>query len=151
MFELNRRNNNRLNAYNPFREMEELERGFFGNPFGSFFGIQDLAEIKTDVIDEGDSFLLDADLPGFEKNDIKLDINGDTLTVTAERHSKIEEKDKKDKIIRVERSYGAYSRSFDVSGVDTDAIKAKYENGVLKLKLPKKPTEQPKGRQLEIE
>ena len=151
MFELTRRNNHHINTYNPFREMEEFEKNFFGNPFGTFFGTQDLAEFKTDVTYEGDHYLLEADLPGFDKKDIKLDINGDTLTVQAERHSKIEEKDKKDKIVRIERSYGSYSRQFDVSGVDTDNIKAKYEDGVLKLTLPKKEKTLPEGRRLEID
>ena len=94
---------------------------------------------------------MEADLPGCEKKEIQLDINGDTLTVCAERHSKIEEKDKKEKVVRVERSYGSYSRSFDISGVDADQIKAKYENGVLKLTLPKKQVTLPEGRRLEIE
>ena len=152
MFELTRRNNNhQVKAYNPFREMEELERKFFGDPFGAFFGSADLAEFKTDVTDEGDHYLLEADLPGFDKKDIQLDISGDVLTVKAERHSKVEEKDKKDKIVRIERSYGSYSRQFDVSGVKTDEIKAKYENGVLQLKLPKKEEEKPESKRLEIE
>lgn len=152
MFELTRRNNNHpVNTYNPFREMEEMERNFFGSPFTNFFGVQDLAEFKTDVTDEGDHFLLEADLPGFEKKDIHLDLNEDTLTVQAERHSKVEEKDKQDKVIRMERSYGSYSRQFDVSGIDTEHISAKYENGVLSLVLPKKPEEVPQSRRLEIE
>lgn len=152
MFELTRRNNTHpINTYNPFRELEEFERNFFSNPFGSFFGSTSLAEFKTDVTDEGDHYLLEADLPGFDKKDIQLDVNGDTLTVHAERRSKVEEKDKKDKIVRVERSYGAYSRSFDISGVDADNIKAKYDNGVLMLTLPKKQASLPQGRRLEIE
>lgn len=152
MFELTRRNNNHhVNNYNPFREMEEFERNFFANPFGTFFGMQDLAEFKTDVTDEGDHYLLEADLPGFDKKDINLDISGDTLTVHAQRHSKVEEKDKKDKVIRMERSYGSYSRQFDVSGIDTDNIKAKYDNGVLKLTLPKKENILPESKRLQIE
>ena len=151
MFELTRRNNNHVNPYNPFREMEELERGFFSNPFGSFFGNSTLAEFKTDVTDEGDHYLLEADLPGFDKKDITLDINGDILTVHAERHSKVEEKDKKDKVIRMERSYGSYSRQYDISGVKADEIKAKYDNGVLKLTLPKKEETLPASKRLEIE
>lgn len=152
MFELTRRNNNRhLNTYNPFREMEEMEKSFFENPFGAFFGNSDLAEFKTDVTDEGDHYLLEADLPGFDKKDIQLDISGDVLTVKAERHSKFEEKDKQDKIVRVERSYGSYSRQFDVSGINTDEIKAKYENGVLELKLPKREEIKPETKRLEIE
>ena len=66
MFEIRpyRRNNN-PSTYNPFREMEDFEKRFFQDPFGSFFEMQDLAEFKTDVTDEGDSYLLEADLPGF--------------------------------------------------------------------------------------
>lgn len=152
MFELTRRNNNHnVNSYNPFRDMEEFERKFFGYPFDSFFGTSDLAEFKTDLIDEGDSYLLEADLPGFDKKDIKLDIQDDILTVKAERHSKTEEKDSHHKVIRRERSYGCYSRQFDVSGIKTDEIKAKYDNGVLKLTLPKKEDDAPKSKTLEIE
>lgn len=152
MFELTRRNNNHgVNAYNPFREMEEFERSFFGDPFTGFFASSDLAEFKTDLIDEGDSYLLEADLPGFDKKDIRLDIRDDVLTVKAERHSKSEEKDSHHKVIRKERSYGCYSRQFDVSGIKTDKIKAKYDNGVLKLTLPKKEEGSSKGRTLEIE
>ena len=74
-----------------------------------------------------------------------------SLTVRAERHSKFEEKDQKDKVIRMERSYGSYTRSFDVSGVDPENIKAKYDNGVLKITLPKAEQRLPEGRKLEIE
>ena len=139
MFELTHRNNNHhISTYNPFRELEDFERSFFNSPFSSFFGTQDLAEFKTDVTDEGDHYLLEADLPGFEKKDIQLEISGDTLTVRALRHSKVEEKDNKDKLVRIERSYGSYSRQFDISGVEAERIKARYDNGVLKLTLPKK-------------
>lgn len=153
MYELSRKNKNNhvSNYFNPFREMEEFERRFFGNPFDSFFSTKDLAEFKTDVTDQGDSYLLEADLPGFAKEDIQLDLNGDSLTIKAERHSQVEEKDNHNKVIRRERSYGSYSRQFDVSGIDTEAIKAKYENGVLKLTLPKKQQELPEGKRLEIE
>ena len=152
MFELTHRNNNHhISTYNPFRELEDFERSFFNSPFSSFFGTQDLAEFKTDVTDEGDHYLLEADLPGFEKKDIQLEISGDTLTVRAQRHSKLEEKDKKDKLVRIERSYGSYSRQFDISGVEAEQIKARYDNGVLKLTLPKKQAALPESRLLEIE
>ena len=58
------------------------------------------------------------------------------LRVRAECKSKVDEKDKKDKVIRMERSYGSYTRSFDISGVDADKIKARYVDGVLRLTLP---------------
>ena len=91
---LNRKNNN-IVSYNPFRDIEEFEKSFFGDPFGSFFRSNELAEFKIDVTDEGDHYEMEADLPGFEKKDIHLEVNGDTLRLSAERHSKVTEKDKK--------------------------------------------------------
>lgn len=71
--------------------------------------------------------------------------------VTDEDDHYLLETDKKDKVIRMERSYGAYQRSFDISGVDADKIKAKYVDGVLRLTLPKLEQRLPEGRHLEIE
>ncbi len=133
--------------YNPFQTMDEFEKNFF-NP--SFFETS-LEQFKTDIKDEGDSYTLEADLPGFDKKDIHLDLNNDLLTVSAERHSEHEEKDKKSKFVKCERSYGSFSRQFDVSAVDTDGIKAKYENGVLTLHMPKKSVQLPSAKRLEIE
>lgn len=149
MFELRpyRKNNS---VYNPFREMDEFEKQFFGNPFG-FFGSGAIEEFKADIKDEGDHYELEADLPGFDKKDIHVDTSGDVLTIRAERHSEHEDKDKKGKYVRCERSYGSYSRAFDLSGVKADEIKAKYENGVLKLTMPKKDSTLPEGHHFEIE
>ena len=149
MFEMRPYSRKNNSVYNPFREMEEFEKNFFGAPFGFFDSGMDA--FKTDVKDEGDHYELEADLPGFDKKDINLDINGDTLTVRAERHSEHEEKDKKGKYVRCERSYGSYSRDFDLSGVKADEIKAKYENGVLKLTMPKRTESLPESKHLEIE
>ena len=140
-----------MTTFNPWREMEEFEKAFFSNPFGSFFNAPALNQFRTDVTDEGDHYLLETDLPGFEKKDITLDIHDDMLTIRAERKSKVEEKDQKDKVIRMERSYGSYQRSFDISGVDADQIQAKYIDGVLRLTLPKLERTLPQGRRLEIE
>lgn len=150
MFEMRPYSRKNNSLYNPFRELDDFERNFFSSPFG-FFGSGTLDEFKTDIKDEGDRYELEADLPGFDKKDIKLDINGDVLTVRAERHSEHEEKDKKGKYVRCERSYGAYSRDFDLSGVNSEGIRAKYENGVLKLTLPKKTQALPESKHLEIE
>ena len=143
------RDNQRL-TYNPFREMEELEKRFFGQALDGFRSAA-LADFRTDVRDTGDAYLLEADLPGFEKDAIKLDVNGDTLTITAERHSDHEDKDKKGAYVSCERSYGKYERSFDVSSVDAEGIRAKYVNGVLTLTLPKKQEVLPASRCIEIE
>ena len=129
----------------------ELEREFFGmNPYG-FFRDTGLGEFRTDLKDTGDSYVLEADLPGFDKKDIEIEMNGDTLTITAERHSEHEEEDKKKNYIRCERSYGSYQRAFDISGVEADKIGAKYENGVLTLTMPKKTKTLPETKKLVIE
>ena len=137
MFELRPYNRKNNAVYNPFRDMDEWEKQFFGVPL-AFFGSNGMEE-------------LEADLPGFDKKDITLDVNGDVLTVRAERHSEHEEKDKKEKYVRCERSYGVYSREFDLTGIRADEIHAKYENGVLKLTLPKLTETKPEARRLEIE
>lgn len=61
------------------------------------------------------------------------------------------DKDKKGKFVRCERSYGTYTRQFDVSNINTDAMKAKYENGVLTLNMPKKSAQLPTAKRVEIE
>lgn len=60
-----------------------------------FFSNDSQSAFKTDITDEGDAYRLEADLPGFDKKDIHVDINGDRMTVSAQRHSDYEEKDKK--------------------------------------------------------
>ena len=150
MFELRpfeRRNS--IANYDPFREMENLERAFFGDR--GFFGGSALAEFKTDIQDKGDSYLLEADLPGFKKEDIRIDLDGDTMTIGAQRHSEHEEKDKAGNYMRCERSYGSYRRSFDISGIEADGMKAEYTDGVLKLTMPKKDMAVSNTRRLEIQ
>lgn len=129
--------------YNPFRDFEDINRAFFGD--------NGLAEFKTDIRDMGDAFQMEADLPGFRKEDISLSLNGETLTIKAERHSDFEDQEKKAGYLRCERSYGSYTRSFDVSGVDTAAIKASYKDGVLTLTLPKMNRRLPDAHTIEIE
>ena len=136
MFELRPyRNNNHMTTYDPFRDMEALERAFFGNR--DFLG--DVGTFKTDIQDKGDHYLLEADLPGMKKEDIAIDIDGDNLTIKAERRNEHEEKDKS--YVRCERSYGSYQRAFDISGVEVADISAQYKDGVLKLNMPKKSAE----------
>ena len=153
MFELRpfEHRNNRVSTYNPFREMEDFERAFFGDNFFNDRSFHALAEFKTDIQDKGDSYLLEADLPGFKKEDIHIDLDGDTMTISAERHSEHEEKDNQDNYLRCERSYGSYQRSFDISGIDESGMKAEYADGVLKLTMPKKTQTVSGTKRLEIQ
>jgi HSP20 family protein len=145
MFELIpfERRGNRVSTYDPFRMLDEMERSFFGSnnhPAMSTF--------RTDVTDTGDAFVLDAELPGFKKEDIEIDVENDCLTISAER--KLDEEEKQKNFIKRERFYGSFSRSLDVSGVNVDGIEAAYNDGVLKLTMPKKVETVPPTRRLEI-
>ena len=145
MFELIpfERRGNRVSAYDPFRMHDEMERSFFcGNNHPA------MSTFRTDVTDTGDAFVLDAELPGFKKEDIKIDVENDCLTISAER--KLDEEEKQKNFIKRERFYGSFSRSFDVSGVNVDGIEAAYNDGVLKLTMPKKVETVPPTRRLEI-
>ena len=120
----------------------DFEKNFFGDYYRS------MSEFKTDIIDNGDSYLLQAELPGYEKGEISLKLDGDYLTISAEH--KEEKEDKKDKFIRRERRVGSYSRSFDITGIDAEKITAEYNNGVLDVKLPKTTAEKKEPKQIEI-
>ena len=135
--------------FNPFREMDNLARAFFDEPF--FSSKAEIRPFRTDIKKTENGFMLEADLPGFDKKDISVGIEGYVLKIRAQRHNESEDKDKKDSYVRIERSYGSYERSFDVSGIDTDSISAKYENGVLILNMPEKEPALPPQRQLTIE
>ena len=125
----------------PFRAMDELEKNFFGNVSANSF--------RTDIRDTGDAFVLEADLPGFGKEDIHIDLDDNYVTIQAERHSDYEKKDKKGDYVCCERSYGSFARSFDTTGIDTGAMKAAFENGVLTLTMPKLKEVKSSGRRLE--
>lgn len=137
------RNNHGISEYNPFRFLDDFERNFFSESMPG--------EFKTDIEDNGSEFVLEADLPGFNKEDIHIDIDDGSLTVSACRKEEKEEKDKKGNYVRRERSYGSFSRSFDITGINADAITAKYNDGVLTLTLPKKEIAAPAAKRLEIQ
>lgn len=114
---------------NLFNYLDNMEKNFFG-------GLNDsVSQFRTDVLDKGDKYVLEAELPGFQKEDIHIDLSGDTLTIHAE-HSE-EKEEKKHQYVRRERKFGSYSRSFDVSGIQADKIGASYKDGILSLELPK--------------
>ena len=143
MFELIPFGGRRVSVYDPFRAFDEMERSIFSNDRNSV-----VSAFRTDVVDTGDAYKLDAELPGFNKDDIKIDVENDVLTISAE--SKLENDENKHNFVKRERFYGSYSRSFDVSGIEVDRIEAAYNDGVLTLTMPKKVETAPASRRLEI-
>ena len=136
------RRNHRVSVYDPFRALDEMERAFFGSQQPS------VLSFRTDVIDAGDAYKLESELPGFKKEDIKIDVENDVLTISVER--KVENEDKRPNFVKRERVYGSFSRSFDVSGIDVEKIEAAYNDGILTLTMPKKVEVKPASRKLEI-
>ena len=135
--------------YDPFKAISDFERAFFGD----FAGKGDMVvsgSFRTDIRKEDGKYILEADLPGVEKSDISVSVENDTLTIKAERKLKKDEEDKNG-YIRRERSFGSYVRSFDISDIDSDAICAKFDNGVLTLTLPVKEEIIPEAKTLTIE
>lgn len=128
---------------NYFDEMEKMMDNAFRPVFGSLGGF------RTDITDKGDHYLLEAELPGFAKENIHLNIEGDLLTITAKREENKEEKDKQ--YVRRERSCASYERSFDISEVKAEEINANYANGVLEMTLPKKSPATPISKRIEIQ
>ena len=100
-----------------------------------------------DLVETGDHFVLRADLPGLGEEDVKLEVAGDTLTVSGERT--VEHEAKKDGFYRLERGSGTFSRSLTLpEGTDPEAISAAFSKGVLEIRIPK--PEQRRPRRVEI-
>ena len=117
---------------------DDFDKYFFGkkNPL---YGKHAKNMMKTDVKETDDTYEVDIDLPGFKKDEINAKLENGYLTISAAKGLDKDEQDKKGKYIRKERYAGAMSRSFYVGeGVTQDEIKAKYEDGILKLTVPKK-------------
>lgn len=134
-----RNGNNLMNLFDDF------ERSFF--PTES----RQLPTFRTDIKDEGDHFLLEAELPGFKKEDIDLDLKDGVLTIQAKHDETVENRDEQGRYVCRERRMGSFSRSFDVAGIQEDAIGAAYEDGILKLTLPKVVEVQPESRKIAIQ
>ena len=130
---------------NFFDLFDNFERKFFGNSSAA------LPDFRTDIRDAGDRFVLEAELPGFSKEDIKLDVKDGILTISAQHSENKDEKDDKGSYIRRERRFGSFTRSFDVTGVDEEHITASYNNGVLELNLPKAVPVVPEAKRIAIE
>lgn len=106
--------------------------------FDNFFVDKSCSNMKCDVYEKGGNYHIEMDIPGFDKNDISIEVKNDYLTITAEKNNEVKENDEEKKYIRQERSYGKYQRSFYVGDVDTDNVEAEFKNGMLEVIIPKK-------------
>ena len=119
----------------PRKNNFDLWEDIFKDPF---FNYDDNKIMKTDIKEHKDSYSIIVDLPGYEKENIKIDINNGYLTIDAIESSNEEEKEK-GKFVRKERYYGECKRSFYVGEeIEAEDVKASFKNGTLKLVVPKK-------------
>ena len=115
----------------------DVAPGFFIKPLHGD-GLPQASQIRIDVKEDKDAYSVEAEVPGVAKEDIQVSIDGSVVTLSAEIRQKDSAKDG-EKVLRTERYYGSVSRSFQLpQDIDQAASKAKYENGVLVLTLPKK-------------
>jgi HSP20 family protein len=113
-----------------------------------FFSRNSSNSMKVDIKETEKEYLLEAEIPGVDKKDIKVNLKDGILTISVDKVETKEEKN--DNYVRKERRYGSYSRSFSVYNISGEEIDAKYENGILKLTFPKKEKVEPKENNIEI-
>ncbi len=116
--------------------MNLIPRNFFLDDFFDDFGKAKLLELKCDIYEEGNNYVVEMDVPGFKKDEINIDVEKGYLTMSASHNEEKNEEDKN--YIRKERTYGEAKRQFYVGDVDEEAIKANFNDGVLKVIVPKK-------------
>ena len=137
--------------WEPFRDLVSTHDHFnqlFNETFARSFGDQKEVSPQTwvppvDIRETEDSLILKAELPGIKPDDVEIRVEDNTLYLKGER--KFEREVKEENLHRVERSYGTFSRSFSLpSSIDSDKVKAEYQNGVLTLTMPKREEAKPK-------
>lgn len=136
----------------PRRNDFDLWDDVFSDPF--FNRKMEVKQMKTDIREKDNDYLVDIDLPGYDKQDIKIEVDNGYLTVTAKKESSNDEKDDKGNYIRRERFSGECSRSFYVGEeIEAEDVKASFKNGILTLDIPKKEEEKkiPEKKYVEID
>jgi len=146
-------------ALSPFEEMERRFEDLFRRPFSLLepswwprLRMQEMEEVapKVDIFEEGDNFVVKAEIPGMKKEEIEVNLTDDMVTISGEK--KKEEKVEKKDYYRFERSFGSFSRSFRLpKDVQADKAKAIFKDGVLELKVPKTEEAKKKEKKVPIE
>jgi len=128
----------RLSRLDPFFDVDDFFSGFMMRPLLRE-GMEIEPQIRMDVKEADGKYVVNAEIPGVNKDDIHVTVDGNRVSISAEVKHEKEEKEG-ERVIRSERSFGMASRSFTLAeDVDQGKVQAKYNNGVLELTLPKKP------------
>ncbi|HEX4804661.1 MAG TPA: Hsp20/alpha crystallin family protein [Conexibacter sp.] len=128
-------------------EINRLFNSFFDPPVSAGEGAGRRWLPAMDLVEAGDHYVLRADLPGLSEEDVKIEVEDDVLTISGER--KAEHEQRGEGYHRLERAYGSFSRALTLpEGVDPEAVQARFERGVLEVRIPK--PEQRKPRRVSI-
>jgi len=139
-----------LVQWNPFREFDELLTRLHRPASATRGGTAEAWAPLVDISETPKEYLVKADLPGVRKEDLKVDVDNGVLTVSGERKSEQEDKDAR--LHRIERSFGAYSRSFSVpEDVLEEGITAECKDGILVIHLPKTDLKKTSTRQIAVQ
>lgn len=139
---------NEISSRNDLFDFASIFDNFFNDSFTpAFFTASQ--PIKADIREMEKEYVIEADMPGVKKEDIKLDLRDGVLTIGVEHNEQVEEK--RENYIRKERKYGSYCRSFNVDGVNQEGVTAKYSDGVLTVNLPKSEDARPKTHRIDIQ
>jgi HSP20 family protein len=144
-----------LIRWEPARELQSIQQEM-NRLFGTFLDPQSGVDVgarrwvpATDLVEEGDHYVLRADLPGVSEDQLKVELEDNVLTISGERKSEHEQR--KNGYYRVERASGRFARSLTVpEGVDADSIKARFEHGVLEVTIPKPPERKPRRVAIDV-
>lgn len=130
---------------------EDFANDFFRPFFADNFGMTAAQRpMKVDVRDEDGKYVLEAEMPGMSKDNVKVEVEEGVLTISAS-YDDSRESDENSKYVYRERRMGSMSRSFNVEGIREDGITAEFKDGVLKLELPKcEPAPKPEARAIQI-
>ena len=143
-----------ITRYDPFRDLRSLQEEvnrLFSTNLTRGFGEEGIGRgawnPSVDIYENKDQIVLEAELPGMNRDEFDLTVENNVITLRGERH--FEKKDDSDNYHRVERSYGSFTRSFTLpQTVSADGATAEYRNGVLRVTLPKR--EETKARRIEV-
>ena len=130
--------------------MDLMPRRFFDDMFDDFLTTRKEQNMKCDIYEKGGDYHIEMDIPGFNKDEISVSTKDGYLTITAEKNSEDNEEDKEKNYIRRERTYGKYERTFYLGDLDEDKINASFENGMLKIVVPKKEEAKETKKMIEI-
>lgn len=125
---------------------KELRNIFNDNFLDDVFGLvsERKNQLKADLVENENDYSLAVEIPGLNKEDIKISYEDSVLTISAEKKENIDKSDESMNYVHKEIHYGSYTRSFSLDNIDKDGIKANYNNGILNVSLPKKAIENTK-------